>query len=214
MVHAASKRTATFGSLAEAAAKIPPPQVKPQDLKDPSMFTIVGKPTKRVDTRKKVNGTAGFGMDVRLPGMLHASVEHCPVFWGGKVASFDATKAKAIPGVKDVVPIMSQSNPKKPPVMTGVAVVADNTWTAFQGRKALDIKWDDGPNAAVTSASIRKSFEDVMDKPGVVSRKEGDVERRRQSRRNHRRSRLLGALSGAFHDGADERHRGRACRWR
>ena len=176
VAHAASKRTATFGSLAEAAAKIPPPQVKPQDLKDPSMFTIVGKPTKRVDTRKKVNGTAGFGVDVRLPGMLHASVEHCPVAWGGSVVSFDATKAKAIPGVKDVVPIMSQSNPKKPPVMTGVAVVADNTWTAFQGRKALDIKWDDGPNAAVTSASIRKSFEDVMDKPGVVSRKEGDVE--------------------------------------
>ena len=84
------------------------------------MFTIVGKPTKRVDTPKKVNGTAEFGIDVRLPGMLHASVEHCPVF-GGKVASFDATKAKAIPGVKDVIQIP-----------TGIAVVADNTWTAFQ----------------------------------------------------------------------------------
>ncbi len=175
VVHAASKRTATFGSLAEAAAKIPPPQVKPQDLKDPSMFTIVGKPTKRVDTRKKVNGTAGFGVDVRLPGMLHASVEHCPVF-GGTVASFDATKAKAISGVKDVVPIMTVKDPKKPPVMTGVAVVADNTWTAFQGRKALDIKWDEGPNADASTATIRKSFEDVMSKPGVVSRKEGDVD--------------------------------------
>ncbi len=163
IVHAASKRTATFGSLAEAAAKIPPPQVKPQDLKDPSMFTIVGKPTKRVDTPKKVNGTAEFGIDVRLPGMLHASVEHCPVF-GGKVASFDATKAKAIPGVKDVIQIP-----------TGIAVVADNTWTAFQARKALDIKWDEGPNAAVTSASIRKSFEDACQTPGVVSRKEGDA---------------------------------------
>jgi isoquinoline 1-oxidoreductase beta subunit len=163
VVHAASKRTATFGSLAEAAAKIPPPQVKPQDLKDPSMFTIVGKPTKRVDTPKKVNGTAEFGIDVRLPGMLHASVEHCPVF-GGKVASFDATKAKAIPGVKDVIQIP-----------TGIAVVADNTWTAFQGRKALDIKWDEGPNAAVSSASIRKSFEDACQTPGVVSRKEGDA---------------------------------------
>jgi isoquinoline 1-oxidoreductase subunit beta len=163
VVHAASKRTATFGSLAEAAAKIPPPQVKPQDLKDPSMFTIVGKPTKRVDTPKKVNGTAEFGIDVRLPGMLHASVEHCPVF-GGKVASFDATKAKAIPGVKDVIQIP-----------TGIAVVADNTWTAFQARKALDIKWDEGPNAAVTSATIRKSFEDACQTPGVVSRKEGDA---------------------------------------
>lgn len=169
VVHTASKRSATFGSLAEDAAKIPPP--KEVKLKDPAQFALVGKPTKRVDAHKKVNGTAGFGVDVRLPGMLHASVEHCPVF-GGKVASFDATKAKAIPGVKDVLPIMTG----QPPVMTGVAVVADNTWTAFQGRKALEIKWDEGPNANANSADIRKSFMDVMDKPGVVSRKEGDAE--------------------------------------
>jgi isoquinoline 1-oxidoreductase beta subunit len=161
IVHGATKRRATFGSLAEAAAQLPQP--KEVKLKDPSQFTIVGKPTKRLDTPKKVNGTAGFGIDVRRPGMLHASVEHCPVF-GGKVASFDATKAKAIPGVKDVIQIP-----------TGVAVVADNTWTAFQGRKSLDIKWDEGPNAAVTSASIRKSFQDACETPGVVSRKEGDA---------------------------------------
>jgi isoquinoline 1-oxidoreductase subunit beta len=161
IVHTATKRRATFGSLAEAAAQIPQP--KDVKLKDPSQFTIVGKPTKRLDTPKKVNGTAQFGVDVRLPGMLHASVEHCPVF-GGKVASFDATKAKAIPGVKDVIQIP-----------TGIAVVADNTWTAFQGRKALDIKWDEGPNAAVSSATIRKSFQDACETPGVVSRKEGDA---------------------------------------
>jgi len=161
IVHSATKRRATFGSLAVAAAQIPQP--KDVKLKDPSQFTIVGKPTKRLDTPKKVNGTAEFGIDVRRPGMLHASVEHCPVF-GGKVASFDATKAKAIPGVKDVIQIP-----------TGVAVVADNTWTAFQGRKALDIKWDEGPNAAVSSATIRKSFEDACETSGVVSRKEGDA---------------------------------------
>jgi len=161
IIHTATKRRATFGSLAEAAAQIPQP--KDVKLKDPSQFTIVGKPTKRLDTPKKVNGTAEFGIDVRRPGMLHASVEHCPVF-GGKVASFDATKAKAIPGVKDVIQIP-----------TGIAVVADNTWTAFQGRKALDIKWDEGPNAAVSSASIRKSFQDACETPGVVSRKEGDA---------------------------------------
>ena len=169
VVHAASKRSATFGSLAEAAAQVPPP--KEVKLKDPSQFTVIGKATKRVDSHKKVNGTAGFGVDVRLPGMLHASVEHCPVF-GGKVASFDATKAKAIPGVKDVLPIMTG----QPPVMTGIAVVADNTWTAFQGRKALDIKWDEGPNANASSASIRKTFVDAMATPGVVSRKEGDAD--------------------------------------
>ena len=161
IVHSATKRRATFGSLAVAAAQIPQP--KDVKLKDPSQFTIVGKPTKRLDTPKKVNGTAEFGIDVRRPGMLHASVEHCPVF-GGKVASFDATKAKAIPGVKDVIQIP-----------TGVAVVADNTWTAFQVRKALDIKWDEGPNAAVSSATIRKSFEDACETSGVVSRKEGDA---------------------------------------
>jgi isoquinoline 1-oxidoreductase subunit beta len=173
VIHSASKRSAIFGSLAEAAAKVPPP--KEVVLKDPTMFTLVGKPTKRVDTHKKVNGTAEFGVDVRLPGMLHASVEHCPVF-AGTVVSFNATKAKAIPGVKDVLPIMGVRDPKKPPVMTAVAVVADNTWTAFQGRKALDIKWDEGPGANANSADIRKSFEDVMDKPGVVSRKEGDAD--------------------------------------
>jgi len=172
VVHAASKRSATFGSLAEAAAQLPAP--KEVKLKDPSEFTIVGKPTHRVDTAKKVNGTAGFGVDVRLPGMLHASVEHCPVF-AGTVVSFDDTKTKAIPGVKAVLPIMTLRDPKKPPVMTAVAVVADNTWTAFQGRKALDIKWDEGPGADASNASIRKSFEDVMDKPGVSSRKEGDA---------------------------------------
>jgi isoquinoline 1-oxidoreductase beta subunit len=161
VVHTASKRLLTYGSLAEAASKVQPPQTV--KLKDPSQFKIVGKPTKRVDTPKKVNGTATFGIDVRLPKMLHASVEHCPVF-GGKVASFDATKAKAIPGVKDVIQIP-----------TGVAVVADNTWTAFQGRKALDIKWDEGPNAAMTSASIRQTFIDALQKPGVSARKEGDA---------------------------------------
>jgi len=102
--------------------------------------------------------------------MLHASVEHCPVF-GGKVASFDGSKAKAMPGVKDVVPIMTG----QPPVMTGVAVVADNTWTAFQGRKALQIQWDEGPNANASNETIFREFEERAQKDGVVSRKDGDA---------------------------------------
>ena len=169
VVHAATKRRLTYGSLAEAAGKLTPPtDVK---LKDPSEFKVVGKPVKRLDTPDKVCGKAMFGIDARRPGMLHASVEHCPVF-GGSVASFDATKAKAIPGVKDVVPIMTG----QPPVMTGIAVVADNTWTAFQARKALQITWDEGPNAAASNATIFKTFEEQAQKPGVVSRKEGDAE--------------------------------------
>ena len=80
-----------------------------------------------------MDGSAQFGIDVRLPGMLYAVVARCPVF-GGKVKSFDAAKAKAVPGVKNVVQISN-----------GVAVVADNTWSAMQGRRALDIQWDEGP---------------------------------------------------------------------
>src|SRR5215472_3449549 len=173
VVHTATKRSVTYGSVAEAAGKLTPPDSKTIKLKDPSEFKVIGKATKRLDTPDKVCGKAMFGIDARRPGMLHASVEHCPVF-GGKVASFDATKAKAIPGVKDVVPIMT-GGPGQPPVMTGVAVVADNTWTAFQGRKALEIKWDEGPNASATTESIFKMFEEKAQTPGVSSRKEGDA---------------------------------------
>jgi len=161
VIHAASKRRAMYGSLAEAAAKVTPPQNV--TLKDPSQFKVVGQPFKRLDTPIKTNGKAAFGIDQRQPGMVHASVEHCPVF-GGKVASFDATKAKAIPGVKDVFQISD-----------GIAVVADNTWTAFQGRKALEVKWDEGPNANASNETIFKGFADACEKPGVVSRKEGDA---------------------------------------
>jgi isoquinoline 1-oxidoreductase subunit beta len=161
VIHTATKRRATYGSLAEAAAKVTPPQNV--TLKDPSQFKIIGKPEKRLDTPIKTNGKAGFGIDERQPGMVHAVVQRCPVF-GGKVASFDATKAKAVPGVKDVFQISD-----------GVAVVADNTWTAMQGRKALDVEWDEGPSANVSSETIFKAFADACDTPGVVSRKEGDA---------------------------------------
>jgi isoquinoline 1-oxidoreductase beta subunit len=162
IVHAPTKRSLTYGSLAEAAAKLPVPQHVP--LKTPSQYTLIGKATKRLDTPDKVNGSAQYGIDVRQPGMLYAVVARCPVF-GGKVASFDAAKAKAIPGVKDVIQISN-----------GVAVVADNTWTAMQGRRALEVKWDEGPNAKLTSAEISKLLVDAAAKPGPVARKEGDVD--------------------------------------
>lgn len=171
VVHTATKRSVTYGNVAEAAGKLSAPtNVK---LKDPGEFKVIGQKTKRLDTPDKVCGKAIFGIDARRPGMLHASVEHCPVF-GGKVGSYDATKAKAIAGVKDVVPIMTGA-PGQPPVMTGIAVVADNTWTAFQGRKALEIQWDEGPNANATTESIFKMFEEKAQTTGVVSRKEGDA---------------------------------------
>jgi isoquinoline 1-oxidoreductase subunit beta len=162
ILHAATKRRLTYGSLAEAAAKLPVPQNVP--LKTPSQYNLIGKATKRLDTPDKVNGSALYGIDVRLPGMLYAVVARCPVF-GGKVASFDAAKAKAIPGVKDVIQISN-----------GVAVIADNTWTAMQGRRALEVQWDEGPNAKLTSAEISKLLMDAAAKPGAVARKEGDVD--------------------------------------
>ncbi len=162
VVHTASSRRLTYGSLAEAAAKIPPPtDVK---LKDPSQFKVIGKPIKRLDTADKVNGKAGFGIDARRPGMLHAAVLRCPVF-GGKVASFDATKAKTMPGVKDVIQIS-----------TGIAVVADNTWNALQARNAVEVKWDEGPTAAMSSDSIWKMYAAATETPGVVAKKVGDAD--------------------------------------
>jgi isoquinoline 1-oxidoreductase beta subunit len=161
VLHEPTKRKLTYGSLAEAAAKLPVPADVP--LKDPNQFRVIGKSTKRLDTPDKVNGRAEFGIDVRRPGMLYAVVARCPVF-GGKVASFDATKAKAVAGVKNVIQISS-----------GVAIIADSTWTAMQGRRALDVKWDEGANAEVSSETISKLFADRAAQSGVEARKEGDA---------------------------------------
>ncbi len=159
--HDASKRKLSYGSVAMAASKLPVPQDVP--LKDPKQYRIIGKSTKRLDTPDKVNGRAQFGIDVRQASMLYAVVARCPVF-GGKVASFDATKAKAVPGVKNVIQISS-----------GIAVVADNTWAAMQGRRALEVKWDEGPNANASSESISKLFANQMSQHAAEARKEGDA---------------------------------------
>lgn len=152
----------TYGSLAEAASKLPVPAAPM--MKDPSKFRIVGKPMKRRDTPMKVNGTAGFALDMKLPGMLYAVVARSAAF-GGKITSFDATKAKAVPGVKNVVQISN-----------GVAVVADNTWAAIEGRKALTLQVDDGPRGATSSSTIRQTFMDLAAKSGAVATNEGNVE--------------------------------------
>src|SRR5215469_6801241 len=157
-----TKERLTYGSLAEAASKLPVPQQNVA-LKDPTQFKLVGKPQKRMDTPAKVSGKTTFGIDVKVPGMLYATLQRCPVF-GGKVESFDATKAKAVPGVRQVVQISS-----------GVAVLADNTWAAIEGRKALTVQWNEGQLANTSSATIRKAFADFAEKPGSVARKEGDV---------------------------------------
>jgi isoquinoline 1-oxidoreductase subunit beta len=161
VTNTATSARLTYGALAEAASKITPPANV--TLKDPAQFSIIGKSRKRLDTRDKTNGRATFGIDVRLPGMLYAVVERCPVF-GGKVKNYMVANTMAVPGVKYVLGISS-----------GVAVVADNTWSANQGRKALKIEWDEGEHANLNSDDIRKDFAAQAEKPGAVARKDGDA---------------------------------------
>jgi isoquinoline 1-oxidoreductase subunit beta len=138
--HPTSGRSVTYGSIAGAAIAMPVPKDVP--LKSPDRFTLIGKKRPRTDIPSKVNGTAGYGIDVRRPGMVYASIARSPVF-GGSVRSFNARKAKAVSGVIDVVQISS-----------GVAVVAKNTWAAFQGKAVLDIAWNPGPNAKVSTEAL------------------------------------------------------------
>src|SRR5881409_3467479 len=160
VVHGASKRRLTYGKLVAKAATLPVPQDVP--LKDPKDWKILGTRVRRLDTPPKVDGSAQFGIDVKVPGMLVAVVARPPVF-GGKVGRFDATKAKAVPGVRNVVQISS-----------GVAVVADGYWAAKKGRDALDVTWEDGANAGVSSASISQLFAQRAQQAGAVARHDGD----------------------------------------
>jgi isoquinoline 1-oxidoreductase beta subunit len=161
VVHPSGKKLG-YGELASKAATMHVPTSL--RLKEPKDFKILGKRFKKLDSPSKVNGSAKFGIDIRVPGMLFASIERCPVF-GGKVASFDASKAKALPGVRDVVQIDS-----------GIAVIATSTWTAFQGRKALVVQWDEGQYASQNSEAIWKSFEDASKSKGSIDDYAGDAE--------------------------------------
>jgi isoquinoline 1-oxidoreductase beta subunit len=161
VVHPGSKRRLSYGRLAEKASRMAAPaEVKLKDTKD---FRLIGKPTRRLDTPEKTNGKGIFGIDVRLPGMLTAVVARSPVF-GGKLKSFNADKAKAVPGVRYVVEIG-----------TGVAVVADGFWPAKQGRDALEFSWDEGPMARFSSESQREQYARLADQPGTLARKQGDA---------------------------------------
>jgi isoquinoline 1-oxidoreductase beta subunit len=161
VIHSPSGRGIPFGDLVARAAALPVPQ--DALLKDPRDFRIIGKPLPRSDTPSKVDGSAIYGMDVRVPGMLHAVVSRCPVF-GGKMVRFDETKARASPGVKAVVPISN-----------GVAVVADSTWHAFKGREALTVEWDEGPGVTESTESLGRQLADLARKPGRAVRSDGDA---------------------------------------
>ena len=177
VVHASSKRRLTYGKLVAKAAQLPVPKDPP--LKDPKDFRLLGTRTPRLDTPAKVDGSAVFGIDVKVPGMLIASIERCPVF-GGTLKSYDATKAKAVPGVRAVValepsPWTGTAGAWAAGCAAGVAVVADTYWQAVTGRRALQIQWDEGDAASLDSDEIRAQFVKLAEQPGVEARKDGDA---------------------------------------
>ncbi|MGH2600845.1 MAG: molybdopterin cofactor-binding domain-containing protein, partial [Dehalococcoidia bacterium] len=142
--HTPSGRQIAYGRLTDRAAILPVPDDPP--LKRAADFRIVGTRVPRVDTAAKVTGRATFGIDVRVPGMVFAAVARCPVF-GGRVRRFDSAPALAVPGVTRVEQISR-----------GVAVVAENTWAAFQGKRALRVEWDEGATARWSGDGIRRAF--------------------------------------------------------
>ncbi len=151
----------SYGDLAEAAAKLETP--KAVTLKDPKDWKIIGKATKRLDGPEKINGTAIFGQDIHFDGLMTAMVARSPVF-GGTVKKFDASAAKQVKGVSQVVQ-----------VPTGVAVIADNYWAAKKGRDALKVDWDLGPNAGLDSKTLLEDYRKMAATPGLTAAKAGDI---------------------------------------
>jgi isoquinoline 1-oxidoreductase beta subunit len=160
-LHRASQRHIEYGELAADAAALPVPADAP--LKARADYRIVGRSTKRLDAPQKIRGTAQFGIDVRLHGMLTALVAHSPVF-GGKLREFRADAARAVPGVRAVVQVSS-----------GVAVVADRFWAAKRGRDLLELDWDLGPAASLSSDGMRAEYAALAATPGLVARRDGDA---------------------------------------
>jgi isoquinoline 1-oxidoreductase beta subunit len=160
-IHDASGRRLAYAALIDRADDLTPP--KDPVLKDPKDFKLIGKPLKRLDTPDKVNGKVVYGIDVMPPGVKFATIAACPVF-GGKVGHIDDSKAKTLPGVRQVVQLDDF-----------VAVVGDHMWAAKQGLAALDITWNEGSNAAISSADIWKKIHAASEHEGAVAKNEGDT---------------------------------------
>jgi CO/xanthine dehydrogenase Mo-binding subunit len=167
VIHSPSGRRAPYATLIDAANRLPVPAAP--RVKARSEFRLIGTRAARLDTPMKVDGSATFGVDVRPASssgarLLFAVAARCPVY-GGKLASFDAARAKAIAGVRHVVPLRD----------TAVAVVADTTWAALEGRRVLDLRWDEGPNRDMDSASLARFIDERSTHDGVPDRNDGDV---------------------------------------
>ncbi|MBL8587056.1 MAG: xanthine dehydrogenase family protein molybdopterin-binding subunit, partial [Methylobacteriaceae bacterium] len=164
ITHAMTGRMTTYGKVADAAAKLTPPENPP--LKDPKDWKIAGQPLYRLDTKDKITGRQVFGADLKLPGMLHAAIRDCPIF-GGTVKAFDANRIAGMPGVMRVVPVGASA----------VAVVATTWWQAKKALDALPITWDPGPNANVDSAQIAARLREGLDaKEAFEGNRKGDAE--------------------------------------
>src|SRR5438067_3447205 len=165
ITHAATNRSTTYGKVAAAAAKLSPPDSKSIQLKNPKEWKVAGKPMKRLDTAPKLNGSLVYAIDVKQPGMLCAAIKQCPVF-GGKLGSYDQAKIAGRPGVRRVVKVNDST----------VAVVADTWWHAKTALDALPIIWDEGPNAAQSSATIAEHLQEGLTAPAAYAfRQEGDA---------------------------------------
>jgi isoquinoline 1-oxidoreductase beta subunit len=173
VIHGPSQRRATYGQLVETASELPPIKTDEVALKDPKGFRFIGKPTPRTDVPAKSDGSARFGIDVRVPGMLYAVMARCPHF-GGKLLTVDDRAAKALPGVHAVFAISPLPRPNN--TAGGVAVVAASTWAAIQGRNALKITWDKGPEGSEDSAGLsRQSQLLALAQPSFVAVNQGDA---------------------------------------
>ena len=169
--HGASRREARFGALAARAATLTVP--RDVSLKDASRYRLIGTRVNGADNHKVVTGQPLFGIDVRLPNMKFAAVAKCPVF-NGRPVKIDGSKARQVPGVRDIVEIKGLDNPTF--LMPGVAVVADSTWAAFKGREALIVEWDEGPYAAESNATIADQFHKLLAAPPATLHNSGRVD--------------------------------------
>jgi isoquinoline 1-oxidoreductase subunit beta len=171
--HAASGRELGYGALAAGAARLAPNPDVP--LKNAGQFRLLGTRVPNVDAADVARGNVTFGTDVRLPGMVFASIERCPVY-GGRVVRFDDSQAKSVRGFRRTVKFDAVGDPERPYIREGVAVIADNTWAAFAARKHLDITWDDSANRRESTAGLHEQCQRLLEQPGAVVRNSGDVD--------------------------------------
>lgn len=176
VIQRSTGRRLSYGALAEKASHLPVPEQV--SLKPAQNFRFLGKPMARRDIPEKVNGQAEFGIDVKRPGMLIATITRCPVY-GGRVARCDASKAKAVPGVRHVLELPGFQMVSGPFLWdepgSRIAVVADTFWAARLGQQKLEITWDEGPLATLSSAEISQRFAKYAEREGSVARREGNV---------------------------------------